>query len=231
MRYEPGPMTGGATPSRHVVLDGAWNVRDIGSYRIVDDPEVVRGRLLPRRLPQPADQLPDTERLDRLGLRTVVDFRHRARSCSAGTTTCPSPSSTLTCRSAAVTSAPSTSSSPARPRAPAARGRRRAGRLVHGRDEPRFRRRRQAARGVRRTLRLLCAPGRLPLLYHRTGGKDRTGWIDRHRADPRSACRVSWCSATTCCPTFPPARATRSSASTWSPRIVADPELLRPSSS
>src|SRR5260370_40217403 len=26
-------------------------------------------------------------------------------------------------------------------------------------------------------LRLLCAPGRLPLLYHCTGGKDRTGWM------------------------------------------------------
>jgi len=26
-------------------------------------------------------------------------------------------------------------------------------------------------------LRLLCSPGRLPLLYHCTGGKDRTGWM------------------------------------------------------
>src|SRR5260370_17255457 len=26
-------------------------------------------------------------------------------------------------------------------------------------------------------LRLLCAPGRLPLLYHCTGGKDRAGWM------------------------------------------------------
>jgi hypothetical protein len=26
-------------------------------------------------------------------------------------------------------------------------------------------------------LRLVCAPGRLPLLYHCSGGKDRTGWM------------------------------------------------------
>src|SRR2546429_9477244 len=38
-------MTGEWAPSRHVVLDDAVNVRDIGGYRIVGGPEVFRGRL------------------------------------------------------------------------------------------------------------------------------------------------------------------------------------------
>jgi len=38
-------MTGGRAPARHVTLDGAVNVRDIGGYRSVGGPEVVRGRL------------------------------------------------------------------------------------------------------------------------------------------------------------------------------------------
>ena len=74
MRYGPGPMTGERAPSRHVALDGAVNVRDIGGYRIVGGPEVVRGRLFRG---DSLSQLTrsDLERLDRLGLRTVVDFR------------------------------------------------------------------------------------------------------------------------------------------------------------
>jgi len=67
-------MTGEWAPSRHVALDGAVNVRDIGGYRIVGGPEVVHGRLFRG---DSLSQLTrsDLERLDRLGLRTVVDFR------------------------------------------------------------------------------------------------------------------------------------------------------------
>jgi len=67
-------MTGERAPSRHVALDGAVNVRDIGGYRIVGGPEVVRGRLYRGdSLSQLTSS--DVERLDRLGLRTVIDFR------------------------------------------------------------------------------------------------------------------------------------------------------------
>src|SRR5215469_15152028 len=67
-------MTGGWAPSRLVALDGAANVRDIGGYRIVGGPEVVRGRLYRGdSLSQLTSS--DVERLDRLGLRTVIDFR------------------------------------------------------------------------------------------------------------------------------------------------------------
>ena len=67
-------MTGERAPSRHVALDGAVNVRDIGGYRSVHGLEVVRGRLFRG---DSLSQLTraDVERLDRLGLRTVIDFR------------------------------------------------------------------------------------------------------------------------------------------------------------
>ena len=38
-------MTGEGAPPRHVALDGAVNVRDIGGYHSVHGPEVTRGRL------------------------------------------------------------------------------------------------------------------------------------------------------------------------------------------
>ena len=67
-------MTAEWTLSRHVALDGAANVRDIGGYRIVGGPEVVRGRLYRGdSLSQLTSS--DVQRLDRLGLRTVIDFR------------------------------------------------------------------------------------------------------------------------------------------------------------
>ena len=67
-------MTGEWAPSRHVALDGAVNVRDIGGYRSVYGPEVVLGRLFRG---DSLSQLTgaDVERLDLLGLRTVIDFR------------------------------------------------------------------------------------------------------------------------------------------------------------
>ena len=78
-------------------------------------------------------------------------------------------------------------------------------------------------------LRLLCSPGRLPLLYHcsRREGPGRVD--DRDRAHRPRACRASWCCGTTCCPTTSTAPGTPSSASTWSrPGSCGIPELLRP---
>jgi len=69
-------MTAHWAPSRHVVLDGAVNVRDIGGYRTSYGLQVTRGRVFRG---DALSQLtgPDTERLDRLRLRTVIDFRTR----------------------------------------------------------------------------------------------------------------------------------------------------------
>src|SRR5260370_41305703 len=67
-------MTAEWAPSRHVGLDGAVNVRDIGGYRSAYGLEVMRGRLF--RGDSLSQLTPsDVERLDQLGLRTVIDFR------------------------------------------------------------------------------------------------------------------------------------------------------------
>src|SRR6266566_6521073 len=129
-------MTGEWAPSRHVVLDGAVNVRDIGGYRIVGGPEVVRGRLYRGdSLSQLTSS--DVERLDRLGLRTVVDFRTPGELLLGG-------------------------------------GRAASFMVEMNRGFVADARQREAFGAA---LRLLCSPGRLPLLYHCTGGKDRAGWM------------------------------------------------------
>ncbi len=76
-----------------------------------------------------------------------------------------------------------------RPRAAMARTRRRARRLVHGRDEPRVRRRRQAAGGVRgRATAAVLARAAAPALpLHRRQGPRRVD--DRHR--PHRAWRAA----------------------------------------
>lgn len=103
-------MTGERAPARHVALDGAVNVRDIGGYRSVGGPEVVRGRLFRGdSLSQLTSS--DTERLDQLGLRTVIDFRTPGEVLLGGDDHLPFAVEYAHCRSAAATSVPSTSSS------------------------------------------------------------------------------------------------------------------------
>jgi len=67
-------MTPDRAPSRQLVLEGAVNVRDIGGYRSAYGLEFMRGRLFRG---DSLSQLtgPDTQRLDQLRLRTVIDFR------------------------------------------------------------------------------------------------------------------------------------------------------------
>ena len=81
-------MTARWAPSRHVALDGAVNVRDIGGYRTTYGLEVRRGRLFRG---DALSQLssPDVERLDRLGLRTVIDFRTPGEVLLSGTDRLP----------------------------------------------------------------------------------------------------------------------------------------------
>jgi len=73
----------------------------------------------------------------------------------------------------------------------------------------------------------LCSPGRLPLLYHCTGGKDRTGWmtaivLTRSRAARAGAPRLPAVQTTST------ARVTRSSVSTWSRPGSWPTRVLRP---
>src|ERR1700721_1851686 len=67
-------MTGPWVSARHVALDGAVNVRDVGGYESSYGLQVARGRLFRGDSLSKLSGL-DVERLERLGLRTVVDFR------------------------------------------------------------------------------------------------------------------------------------------------------------
>jgi protein-tyrosine phosphatase len=175
--YGPGPVNAERASSRHVPLDGAVNVRDIGGYRSAYGLEVRPGRLFR------GDALSrltgaDVERLDRLGLRTIVDFRTAGEVLLGGDDRMPY----------GVESA----------HLPVSGGDLGAiYELIAGGDHERQRRelgdgraasfmaemnRGFVADGRQRetfgaALRLICSPGRLPLLYHCTSGKDRAGWM------------------------------------------------------
>ena len=170
-------MTGEPTPSRHVALDGAVNVRDIGGYRSAHGLQVTRGRLFRG---DSLSQLTsaDIERLDRLGLRTVIDFRTAGEILLGGDDRLP--------YGVELAHLPVSggdlgaiyelvaSGDHERQRRELGGGRAASfiaemnrGFVTDGRQREAF--------GA--ALRLLCSPGRLPLLYHCTGGKDRSGWM------------------------------------------------------
>jgi protein-tyrosine phosphatase len=177
VRYVPGPMTGGQAPSRHVALDGAVNVRDIGGYRSVGGPEVVRGRLFR------GDSLSrltssDTERLDRLGLRTVIDFRTPGEVLLGGDDHLPFAVEyahlPVSGGDLGAIYELIASGDHERQRRELGDGRAASFMVEMNRGFVADPRQREAFGGA---LRLLCSPGRLPLLYHCTGGKDRAGWM------------------------------------------------------
>ena len=170
-------MTAHWAPSRRVVLDGAVNVRDIGGYRTTYGLQVARGRLFRG---DALSQLtgPDVERLHLLGLRTVIDFRTSGEVLLAGADRLPFGTEFVSL--------------------PVGGGDLGAVyELIASGDHERQRRELGAGRAawfmveVNRgfvadprqrgafgaALRLACSPGRLPLLYHCSGGKDRTGWM------------------------------------------------------
>jgi protein-tyrosine phosphatase len=170
-------MTAHWAPSRHVALDGAVNVRDIGGYRSACGLEVLRGRLFRGdSLSQLSD--PDLARLDGLGLRTVIDFRTPGEILISGSDRLP-----YGVEFASL---------------PVAGGDLGAVyELIAGGDHERQRRelgdgraaslmveinrgfvadaRQREAFGT--GLRLVREQGRLPLLYHCSSGKDRAGWL------------------------------------------------------
>jgi protein-tyrosine phosphatase len=170
-------MTGERAPARLVALDGAVNVRDIGGYRSAHGLEVTRGRLFR------GDSLTqltsaDTERLDLLGLRTVIDFRTPGEVLLGGDDRLP--------YGVELAHLPVSggdlgalyeliaSGDHERQRRELGGGRAASFMAEMNRGFVTDARQREAFGAA---LRLVCTPGRLPLLYHCTGGKDRAGWM------------------------------------------------------
>src|SRR5215471_14087362 len=177
VRYGPGPMTGEWAPSRHVALDGAVNVRDIGGYRIVGGPEVVRGRLYR------GDSLSrltsaDVHQLDRLGLRTVIDFRTPGEVLLGGDDRLPFAVEyahlPVSGGDLGAIYELIASGDHERQRRELGDGRAASFMVEMNRGFVADARQREAFGAA---FRLVCSPGRLPLLYHCTGGKDRAGWM------------------------------------------------------
>ena len=170
-------MTGERAPSRHVVLDGAVNVRDIGGYRSVHGLEVTRGRLFRG---DTLSQLTsgDVDRLDRLGVRTVIDFRSPGEVLLGGDDRLPYGvefASLPVCGGdlGAVYELIA-SGDHERQRRELGGGRAASFMAEMNRGFVSDGRQREAFGAA---MRLLCAPGRLPLLYHCSSGKDRSGWM------------------------------------------------------
>jgi protein-tyrosine phosphatase len=170
-------MTAQWAPSRHVALDGAVNVRDIGGYRTTDGLEVRRGRLFRG---DALSQLspPDVKRLGQLGLRTVVDFRTPGEVLLSGQDRLPHgvESVSLPVCGGDLGSLFELISSGNHDRQRRELGDGRAASLMVeiNRGFVADARQREA---FGTALRLVCSPGRLPLLYHCSGGKDRAGWM------------------------------------------------------
>jgi protein-tyrosine phosphatase len=175
--YGPGPVNAERASSRQVPLDGAVNVRDIGGYRSAHGLVVRPGRLF-RGAALSGLTSADVNRLDRLGLRVVVDFRTAGEVLLGGDDKVPYGVESV--------------------HLPVSGGDLEAiYEVIAGGDHERQRRelgdgraasfmveinrgfvadgRQREAFGA--ALRIICSPGRLPLLYHCTSGKDRTGWM------------------------------------------------------
>jgi protein-tyrosine phosphatase len=170
-------MTGHFAPSRHIGLDGAVNVRDIGGYRSTYGTDIIRGRLFRG---DALNQLTveDVSIVGSLGLHTVIDFRTPGEILVTGTDRLP--------HGLAPVSMPVAGgdlgglyeiiASGDHPQQWRELGEGRAAGLMAEINrgfvaDPRQREAFGAA------LRLLCIPGRLPGLYHCSGGKERAGWM------------------------------------------------------
>ena len=170
-------MTAQWAPSRHLALDGAVNVRDAGGYRTSHGFQVTRGRLYRG---DALSQLtgPDVERLDRLGLRAVVDFRTPGEILLAGADRLPFGVElvSLPVGGGDLGSIYELIACGDHQRQRRELGDGRAAELMVeiNRGFVADARQREAFGAA---LRLMCTAGRLPLLYHCSSGKDRTGWM------------------------------------------------------
>ncbi|MFF8594475.1 tyrosine-protein phosphatase [Streptomyces sp. NPDC015220] len=169
---------GTTAPVRHIALQGAVNVRDLGGYRTERDRHVRYGQVFRSDgLGRLTDS--DVVRLSRLGLRTVVDFRVPQEVRGDGADRLPT--------GPAVTSRPVQdrglyattmevigSRDPVKQRDVLGDGK--AAKLMRSIyrafvTDPGDR------RAFAETLRDIAHHRRTPLLYHCTSGKDRTGWL------------------------------------------------------
>ncbi|MBV9096112.1 MAG: tyrosine-protein phosphatase [Streptosporangiaceae bacterium] len=170
-------MTAESAPSRHVVLDGAVNVRDVGGYRSAYRLEVMRGRLFRG---DSLSQLTasDVARLDTLGLRTVIDFRTPGEVLLTGTDRLPCgvEFASLPVSGGDLGWVYELTASGDHERQRDELGDGRAASFMVGiyRGFVTDARQREAFGA---TFGLICSPGRLPLLYHCSGGRDRAGWM------------------------------------------------------
>ena len=155
----------------------AANVRDIGGYRSTCGLEVLRGRLFRG---DALSQLsgPDLERLARLGLRTVIDFRTPGEILLSGPDRLPAgvQSAILPVIGGDLRGVYEliTSGDHGRQRRELGDGRAAWYMVQMNRGFVADVRQREA---FGTALRLVCTPGRLPLLYHCSSGKDRAGWM------------------------------------------------------
>lgn len=170
-------MTAEPAPSRHIVLDGAVNVRDVGGYRSAYGLEVRRGRLFRG---DSLSQLTasDVARLDTLGLRTVIDFRTPGEVLLTGADRLPCgvEFASLPVSGGDLGSVYDLIASGDHERQRDELGDGRAASFMVGiyRGFVTDVRQREAFGA---TFGLICSPERLPLLYHCSGGRDRAGWM------------------------------------------------------
>jgi protein-tyrosine phosphatase len=170
-------LTGHFAPSRHIGLDGAVNVRDLGGYRSTYGTDLARGRIY-RGDALSQLTVDDVSTIASLGLRTVIDFRTPGEILVSGTDRLPPGLAPVSMPVAGGDLGTLyeiiASGDHERQRSELSDGRA-ASLMVEINQgfvaEPRQREAFGAA------LRLLCIPGRLPALYHCSGGKDRAGWM------------------------------------------------------
>ena len=170
-------MTSPWASARHVALDGAVNVRDVGGYQSSFGLQVARGRLFRGDSLSKLSGL-DVERLDRLGLRTVIDFRSPGEVLLTGADRLPFGVEFVSLPvgggDLAAVYELIASGDHERQRRELGDGRAASLMVEINRGFVSDTRQREAFGAA---LRVACSAGRMPLLYHCSGGKDRTGWM------------------------------------------------------
>ena len=164
-------------PSRHIRLDGAVNVRDLGGYWSTYGVNLARGRIF-RGDALSQLTVTDVSTVGSLGLRTVIDFRTPGEVLVSGSDRLPHGLAPVSMPVAGgdLNSIYEVIASGDHDRQRAELGNGRAAALMADINrgfvaDPRQREAFGAA------LRLLCSSGKLPALYHCSGGKDRAGWM------------------------------------------------------
>jgi protein-tyrosine phosphatase len=170
-------LTGHFAPSRQIGLDGAVNVRDVGGYRSTYGTDLARGRIY-RGDALSQLTVHDVSTITSLGLRTVIDFRTPGEILVSGTDRLPPGLAPVSMPVAggdlgALYDVIASGDHELQWRE-LSNGRAASLMVEINRGFVADPRQREAFGAA---LRLLCIPGRLPVLYHCSGGKDRAGWM------------------------------------------------------